>query len=372
MKMVMLLMSLLACLFCLSCGPAANEQGGPGSGPVLQLKPSDLEPSLKLKEESADSVLNFLLEESSFSAPHGADQTKSVSRGNPKEDSQKSSEEKTPCEENVLKGITLTAKDDGLQIQGDVDICPCYEQIMEMFKGPQYKMSLEQCEAKVRMFAAFRCDGADFSKLNGKTLEDISNDVTLQQEVEKKFCAEKGTRDEFATLYVYNKMKTKISSKEKTSIQEVETENISAYMTADSKPCRKTIDSKFEISEGECLKVERTLTRVEKTNGKSSENEGYEDYSKLQLQHLKADKTSSWYQSGVIKFKKNNWTGDIIYSITEDPIYEFTDGKTKKAGKLSEEVASKEVNNPPIYTPKPKEIMKNISDRVKFTQSVVR
>ena len=373
MKCVMFAMPIVVIFFCLSCGQGDSGNIGPENGPVLQLKPSDLEPSLKLKEESANDILQkFLLEESTFYAnkyslvpsEHSEHKESNPSQN---QDSSSNSAKDSVCSDTILSGIKLSAKGDSLQVSGDVDLCPCYAEIFDIFKGSELKanINIESCKATARMYAAFRCDGGNFSKLDGKTLKDLVNDKSLLKEMELNSCAKKGTQEALSSFYVHNILRIKFTSRSDSSIQESETKNISAMMTADNKMCRKTVDPAFEINEGECIRVERRLTIVEKTNGISSKNEGIEDYSKLQLQNLKSDQTSTWYDSGLIKFIKNKWAGEVVYrGGDENPTYEYTDGDVKKAGRLSKNEKNDDLKENAMSTPKSKDLMDQVYSNV--------
>lgn len=308
-RLIMIVMALAA----VSCVKKKKEDNALAGAPFLTARdfevPSDVTQESKNAMESHfaygpryEFYANYPKSESKASAPS------------------KEQDARTKCLESKYNFV-VHASGNKLGYSGEVDLTGCPED-----ENSSGRFKTETLSSRIKYFMEFGCDGADFSKYNGKTISELVKELD-----NKDPCPNRTLTTTLTNMRVLSTVRYTVTSQPS---YEVDSEITSAQAAPDGKACEEKV-ANGTIVHGPCIDIDLYRT-TQKGGGKDSSSTSFTRAEKVDIV-ANDDKTSPFFRSGIIKYVHNNWSGQVKYSdANTPPTFTMTGGKDTITGSLGQ------------------------------------
>ncbi len=214
------------------------------------------------------------------------------------------------CFDEVYSTAKVKSAKERASITVDWDLSKCW--------GQEYVTDANLKAVSLVLKGSFQvsCKGADLLALNGKSF------LELAATNPNPFAAACRTADTWDSISVTRLQSSSTITSEGQDIER-ESLTVDANATADLKPCtrkKSATDGQWQLDAG-CAYISKQRTIKSRTAGTADENEGKEDWTKIEFNNLvgKTTGASPWFESGSASFNINGWTGAVTYAGATTP-----------------------------------------------------
>ncbi len=294
----------IAVLFLLSCGEDAKKDsdGGSSSGTPLTssfMSSSDIQKPSNLESLTRSKMLEALAD----------------SEGVYSNEPEDSDDDGDICLKEKSGLAVLSATKSSIKVGIKIDISECAKKWSDS--------TTTFSDVILKYFMDTRCEGADLSFLDGKSLKELDDDNDVL-----KTC----TRvDQIANTEISGKISQTGDNPATTQMRVVDYKG-----TSDLNLCTYTLQDKVSTVGSDCIDVSSTTYYDRKINGEDvADLEG--SYVKLEAKKLQSlvDQTSLWHNAGTIEARVNNWIGTLSYTDPDEaPTYYMSSSDDEEQGTL--------------------------------------
>jgi hypothetical protein len=243
------------------------------------------------------------------------------------------------CSEKLTNVKTIEALGSTVRAVYEVDTSACIKEDLEKsepFKGADFTgLTASSSE---RLIVYYKCEGANLSAYNGKTMLDIENGVPE---------CDKASRSDFK-LEIILEQKTsgiiKLAGDTPTNYTyETDYKTNVVFRGEGLSVCSSTLSGAELTFSDSCREIQTSVITSKigvVGSEENGEDNGKMDYTKMTYSGLKrlAESQDPWYSAGAMNVVRNDWTGTVKYSSpTAEPIFEMKKGVETVTGTIKKE-----------------------------------